>query len=639
MKLLRTLGMLVLVIILLSPLTLVALLYSPFSATVFNTLAKQFEWPIQVEKLHYQFPNHLKIKGLYFSQSEVSDIDAVELWIDRDQLWQGKLAVDSLLIDGASWQQAQASISWPDAIPLRRLAIAHLDIAHGPWSVRDLQLQIDNPIWQQGQWLPYGEIQLYADQFYWHGQALNHLLVSGQWQPEQSHINGFSFLWNQAKITGQAWQNAQQQWVVDNTTVDSLKLNQKQSESLSKHLLSFAPIAEIKSLNIVNGNISSDQWQTSGLNFAIEHWRPKLPLARQTANIHLQADSLQTAGETLLNPVVQMTLQPEQITIKRMQADWREGKVSLKGHWSQQQLMLSNLQILGVRYRLEDPLSQRTLTELSKQLQGLNGLKVDSLQLKNNQIIQLAQTPFWQVTGLDAQGQHLDFKQQGQWGLWQGKLTLSADNASIERYYSSRPIISMHSDKGDWQLDRLLIPLKQGYLEGQAQVDLAPLSQPWQLSLSGAGLPLSAWRTLTPLPSALHALTDFDLQLSGLAGDTSILSHSLSGHIHAQLHHQYAEMNTTKTPFRSDELSLTLDRGRVTLAPVTLQGPNWQLNWQGSADLTKVSWPRFDYQLQCQLTADCLSQPPSVDDVNKPVQSNYDEQPVNSETQRSLSEN
>lgn len=607
MKLLRTLGILVLIILLLSPITLVALLYSPFSATVFNRLAEQLEWPIHVDKLNYQFPNHLRINGLHFSHREVSDIDAVELWLDRNRLWQGQLAVESLLIDGASWQQAQASLTWPDSIPLRRLAIAHLDIAHGPWSVRDLQLQIDNPTWQEGQWLPYGDIQLYAEQFYWHGQALNHLLIHGQWQPEQSQIQGFSFQWNKAKVTGQAWQNAQQQWVIDNATVDSLNISQEQTESLSKHLLSFAPIDEIKSLNVVNSNISSTKWQASGLNLAIEHWRPKRPFERQTASLYLQADSLQTAGETLLNPVIQLAQRDGQLSLQRIQANWREGKINLQGQFSQRQLSLSHLQISGVRYRLEDPESQRTLDRLLAQLQKLNGLSIERLDLKNNQIIQLAQAPFWQVTGLDAEGEQLDVIQQHQWGLWQGKLTLSADNASLERYYSSRPIISMHSDDGHWQLERLLVPLKQGYLEGQAQIDLRPLSQPWQMSFSGAGLPLSAWRKLTPLPQALHALTDFDIQLSGLAGDSSILSHSLSGHIDAELHHQYTELNDAKVPFRSDDIRVKLDRGRVTLAPLTLQGPNWQFDWQGSADLANTAWPQFQSRLQCQVDDDCLS--------------------------------
>ncbi|MEZ9856660.1 AsmA family protein, partial [Vibrio breoganii] len=78
------------------------------------------------------------------------------------------------------------------------------------------------------------------------------------------------------------------------------------------------------------------------------------------------------------------------------------------------------------------------------------------------QLIQLAQTPYWQVSGLHVEGHQVQLLQDRKLGLWQGKLMASANDASYQNILSAQPVVEMNSEQGKWTLTRLFAPLRNG---------------------------------------------------------------------------------------------------------------------------------------------------------------------------------
>ncbi|MCV5747176.1 AsmA family protein, partial [Escherichia coli] len=68
----------------------------------------------------------------------------------------------------------------------------------------------------------------------------------------------------------------------------------------------------------------------------------------------------------------------------------------------------------------------------------LEHVAIERLDIERSQIIQLSHEPYWQLSGLNIEGQQLDIKQSAQrWGLWQGELEVSVVNASYDQILTS----------------------------------------------------------------------------------------------------------------------------------------------------------------------------------------------------------
>lgn len=125
------------------------------------------------------------------------------------------------------------------------------------------------------------------------------------------------------------------------------------------------------------------------------------------------------------------------------------------------------MNVNNVKWAAEQPGEGEWLKQL---LRKAKEVSVETLNIERSQFIQLIREPYWQLTGLNIEGQNLLIKQDRQLGLWQGALSASAANASYQSALSSHPIIEMHSTQGKWQMDRLFAPLQQGYVEDKPRL-------------------------------------------------------------------------------------------------------------------------------------------------------------------------
>ncbi|ELU4008915.1 AsmA family protein [Vibrio vulnificus] len=605
---------LLLIVIALIPISILVSLQTRYASQVFNQLSQFSGLGMQAESVHYQYPDHFSFKNVSFTHNEVSYVEQLEIWLSPELYANGRVQVASVLLDGLSLQTglSRSPKSFiPSTVQIHQLAISNLDYADNQLSARGIKFQVKQPQWQRSdQFIPFGEIQFSAEQLYWQGEAFNQPLLDIDYKPQDSTLYGLSLSWRGAKVSGQAEQYPQG-WSLVNVTVEGLDLSQQQLTSiLAKPWERFgSQITHINSLDILRSSLELEDYRL--INFELSSENLTLPFSlwqQQQGLISFSAESVQDQHNVWVEPRIKLTLDPNTINVEEASAQWQQGNLLFSGTIKPDAIALDQLMVNNVKWAAEQPGEGAWLWQW---LENASYVSVERLNIERSQFIQLIRQPYWQLSGLNIDGEKLRLKQEQQLGLWQGKLRATAANASYQDILSSHPLVEMHSDDGLWQLDRLFAPLKQGYIEAYGQLQLNSLSKPWQATLNADGLPMGLLLSQLPLPFDLNAISSIDVSATGLGGDWAMFSHSLTGGVHARLHEAYTPFDEGNIlPLQVSEISLSMERGKLTLAPVKLQGPDIEGTIGGASDLTAPEQGGIRYQVKMgcqQLSGDMMS--------------------------------
>ncbi|EHU9445852.1 AsmA family protein [Vibrio vulnificus] len=605
---------LLLIVIALITISILVSLQTRYASQVFNQLSQFSGLGMQAESVHYQYPDHFSFKNVSFTHNEVSYVEQLEIWLSPELYANGRVQVASVLLDGLSLQTGLSrspKTFIPSTVQIHQLAISNLDYADNQLSARGIKFQVKQPQWQRSdQFIPFGEIQFSAEQLYWQGEAFNQPLLDIDYKPQDSTLYGLSLSWRGAKVSGQAEQYPQG-WSLVNVTVEGLDLSQQQLTSiLAKPWERFgSQITHINSLDILRSSLALEDYRL--INFELSSENLTLPFSlwqQQQGLISFSAESVQDQHNVWVEPRIKLTLDPNTINVEEASAQWQQGNLLFSGTIKPDAIALDQLMVNNVKWAAEQPGEGAWLWQW---LENASYVSVERLNIERSQFIQLIRQPYWQLSGLNIDGEKLRLKQEQQLGLWQGKLRATAANASYQDILSSHPLVEMHSDDGLWQLDRLFAPLKQGYIEAYGQLQLNSLSKPWQATLNADGLPMGLLLSQLPLPFDLNAISSIDVSATGLGGDWAMFSHSLTGGIHARLHEAYTPFDEGNIlPLQVSEISLSMERGKLTLAPVKLQGPDIEGTIGGASDLTAPEQGGIRYQVKMgcqQLSGDMMS--------------------------------
>ncbi|HAS6147864.1 AsmA family protein [Vibrio vulnificus] len=605
---------LLLIVIALIPISILVSLQTRYASQVFNQLSQFSALGMQAESVHYQYPDHFSFKNVSFTHNEVSYVEQLEIWLSPELYTNGRVQIASVLLDGLSLQTGLSrspKTFIPNTVQIHQLAISNLDYADNQLSARGIKFQVKQPQWQRSdQFIPFGEIQFSAQQLYWQGEAFNQPLLDIDYKPQDSTLYGLSLSWRGAKVSGQAEQYPQG-WSLVNVTVEGLDLSQQQLTSiLAKPWDRFgSQITHINSLDILRSSLALEDYRL--INFELSSENLTLPFSlwqQQQGLISFSAESVQDQHNVWVEPRIKLTLAPNTINVEEASAQWQQGNLLFSGTIKPDAIALDQLMVNNVKWAAEQPGEGAWLWQW---LENASYVSVERLNIERSQFIQLIRQPYWQLSGLNIDGEKLRLKQEQQLGLWQGKLRATAANASYQDILSSHPLVEMHSDDGLWQLDRLFAPLKQGYIEAYGQLQLNSLSKPWQATLNADGLPMGLLLSQLPLPFDLNAISSIDVSATGLGGDWAMFSHSLTGGVHARLHEAYTPFDEGNIlPLQVSEISLSMERGKLTLAPVKLQGPDIEGTIGGASDLTAPEQGGIRYQVKMgcqQLSGDMMS--------------------------------
>ncbi|WP_373951359.1 AsmA family protein [Vibrio pomeroyi] len=564
-------------------------LQTQYRADVANFFIKHtIEQPVLIEDVEYQAPYHITLMGIAQSQSEKQPplyIDKVDIWFSPDSVLETKLVLDSVLISGLQLEAEDldtiTSVFTQPNLKLRQLAINSLDFSTPDFNARGIDLQIADPMWDnQSSLLPYGKTQLSASQLYWQGEAFDNLLIDLDLKPSDSTLYGASFDWRGAKISGQAEQY-QHDWSLVNVTIDGLRLNEEQTQSLLNKEWDVAGIQinHINSLDILRSDIEWQDGHLAAFDASLENIQLPFELwKQQKAIFSLQAEGVTLDNDQFIDPSLKLNLNPNQILVEDFYTQFLQGSIQLNGKVTPTAIDLAQLDIQGIKWITESQDNHLPAARLIPWLTELQQASIDQLNVERSQLIQLAEKPYWQVSGLHVEGHQVQLLQDRKLGLWQGKLMASANDASYQSILSAQPVVEMNSEQGKWTLTRLFMPLKNGYVEANAALDFNKISKPWSIDISADGLPISPMLQQLELPLDATGYGEFELQAAGLYGDSLMLGYSTTGQLTGSVRQGVMTFNDTLSETSTDnvfeipELNANFDRGRFTLEPMHIIG-------------------------------------------------------------------
>lgn len=617
---------LLLVLLIAIPATVIALLTTSYANQTWAFISEHLNLPIQAEKVYYDFPYHLTAQGIRTQSEHISSIEQVDVWLNPDVRRDGKWIVDSLLINGVSLKQGLPDFANLESVQFHQVAIKNLDYANKQLVINGLNVQIQSPDWHNNSYvLPYGEIQLSAAQIYWNGEAFDNVLLDMDYRPENSTLYGTSFKWRDSLISGQGEQYPQG-WSLVNVTVDKLKMNNAQLQSLLAKPWNAIPfkINHINSLDLLNADIEWGDWHWQNLELSLENASLPLSLWQTQAQISLQADSVSFQEQTAIEPRLSAVMTPSQIELKELYLDWQQGRVQISGQFQPTQWQIDNASIYGLKWAMKPDESSDWWQAATK---ALNEVTINQLDIEHSQIIQISRQPYWQVSGLNLEGRQLALKRLGNhWAVWNGNLDVSVVNASYDQVIASHAALSTQSDNGLWQLTRLFAPLEQGYIEGYGQIDVSTTSQPWTLNINADGIPLHLFHSYLPKVLTVEGLSDLNLDLQGLAGDRNMLAYSLTGDVEANFRDTMllSQADQSLKSITFSPVRLQARRGEVSIQPITISGSAIKGKITGAFDLANNPLSGLEYQLEEQcgvISGDIFSHEPTKNDCIKPAES------------------
>ncbi|MBD1558627.1 AsmA family protein [Vibrio sp. S9_S30] len=598
-----TVVVLFLLLIVVSVLALFGSLHTRYATPVVNFVANQLSnLTIQIENVEYQSPYQLTLYGVELStQPEPMFIETVNIWLDSELLSGTKISIASLQLSGLQLQKGVPNIRPLSFVQVHQFAVDNLDFSSPEWIVRGLKFQIkqpvvsDHPIWR---W--YGETQLSADQIYWQNEAFNNVLLDADIFGDSKKIYGLSFNWRGGALSGQAeWKNGR--WNVVNAALNELTVTKDDWQTIKTFKWADSAEIVIKRLDVLRSDLEFPSFAMVQADMTLENIRFPFQLWKQpSGSISLDAESIEYADQLWLEPALEASFSPDLITVQSANVGMNQGYIQVNGEFTPDTWHLAQLNLTGIEWYTDSELS---LSPFKAQIDRLTNLTIDQLSVKRAQYIDLNSEPKRQISGLNIQGNQLDILRNGQVGLWQGQLTLTANSANIGKLIGSQLLVEARANAGISYLDKVIFPVSDGIIRAQGQWDYSQYSQPWTLKFQGDGIPIETLQYLHPLPLDLSGLADTQFELSGLSGDAASFNHSVSGFISTQ----FRDLTTTShfaalmdpsiplelskkepEPVSVSDFVIDVDRGRITMQESRIQGSDFTGSILGNVDLVNT---------------------------------------------------
>lgn len=532
------------------------------------------------------------------------------------------------------------------AIYTHRLALTHFNLTTPTFAISDGQIQLDN--WQPSAsfWGDFsGDFRIAAPRLDWQQQAFTNILLDGEkGKGNKAHddwtIYGYSFEWLGASINGQASIDTQARQLILNQltmtdfhfqsdlTIDQLTQQTNALVSDALRLDSDKPdniALRIGRLDLIDSQIELNDLSLNQLNLSLLNWQHGRSAWQQTdSQLSLSADSVLWHETVFDSPLLDLRFTPDDILIEGLSSKVWQGYLRANGEITPTSIALNQLTLNNIKAFL--PSQWRTrVTDIFAPYQDI---QIDELDIGNLQLTDTTPERPFQLSGVNIDGNDLSIKQDNHYGLWQGTLVANAGFASINTIELVEPYISTHSQAGEWQLDQLTIPFKNGLLEATGHWGLAQPAQPWQFTLTTDSAPLLLLKQWFDFPLPLEGNIDSSLTFSGLAHNRASFNYSLVGSLQAdfrdtRLLSTPAEFNQQLANWRQTQktktttsgghtlaqtrptanvsprknglstapliavspLSLTSDRGRITLKPFNIENKDIQATLEGGWDL------------------------------------------------------
>ncbi len=543
----------------------------------------------KIGQVTYTAPNHLTLNNVILNNDV--PIKRIDVWPTLYPKQLSKPEFDALLLNGFVINSDQKLPLPLQKWNIHQLSLNDVSLQLGEWQAKHTDIQWINPEWQPHSIWPYGTFQIHTRQLNWQHEQFLNLLVNGDIRPAQSQLNGLSFKWNNASIQARAFKDAtDDQWVVNELTLENLQISGSDfsPERRDKLLGLTAYIKKIDRADLLRGQIEWNSATFNNLELSVTNLDINQSLLWQQNDTHLslKAEGIEDQGILWVEPNLKLELNDQSVDIQDLNTELSGGDIYFSALLQPAQAQIRKLDIIGVRHSIEERLPH--YDSLLSYLQQLEKLQVDKLSIHNGQLIQLANQPYWQLSGINLDLNQASLIDKKQWGLWNGRFYASVNSLSYDKVLATQAIAEMQSDGTRWDLSRFFMPFSVGYINAKGEWLFGSAGKPWKLDAETDSLPLKLFDSW-PLPLKIQGLLDLRLTAHGLSGDETILRHTLSGALDASIRQGSVALPdadaTVNQPFSLEGLHINANNGMLEANDAIAQGPEFYGTLHGGLDL------------------------------------------------------
>ncbi|MGR5144095.1 AsmA family protein [Photobacterium sp. DNB23_23_1] len=580
----------------------------------------------------------------------------LSVWFNPSSLLQLQWQFDSILVDEPVVFAKQLSDLAPEAMEAstfalpelrsHRLAISHLNVSTPSLRLKQGELQLDQwhyqpsnpaPWWQQFD----GNFQLAADSARWQQWQIQQPLLDGSHRNNQWTLNAFSFDWQNANINGQFDAALDKRSVdIHQLTLSGLQLQDfKLTNEIQQQAYALASQgwqATVRRADILDSSIELPSLSLNHANLSLTNWHwPGTVYSQEDAWLSFNAESGSWRQRPFTDPLLDLSFTPGTVALNGVAVNALEGYWRASGRVTPDALRLDNLTSKGIKWFLPADWTGQLVQAVSPFKQ----IRIATLNIGYAQLTAADSNTPWYINGLNVNGRDLLIRQQPYFNLWHGSLSATARQASLNTIDLQEPLVEMRSEQGQWQLEQAFLPFKGGLLEATGQWDLNQEGLPWHAALQGDSLPANILPQWLSLPWPAAGRIDATAALQGLGQHYTGLAHSLNGELRATFRDSEVNQGSTtflqawhppaaqesisataeptitgsqsekptddteeKTSLAITPLKIRSDRGRLTIAPLTIKGKDIDASLKGQWDLASPTGQQLELnaKLGCQ---------------------------------------
>lgn len=435
------------------------------------------------------------------------------------------LDVDSILLQ-------QGSLTLQDNTPLlplkaSRLRLQDINIENNDatWPVTLQRANGGIVPWQPEANNPLGNkanLEVSADLMTLKGITASHVLLQGSLDNGNLILPTIGADIARGSLTGNIRRSNDGAWTINNLRLNDIRLQTEHSLADFLAPLTEATSVNIDRLDVIGARLEGPEWAISDLDLSLRgttltkgHWSSEEGTLSANArefiwnSIHFQ------------DPIVNADLNAQGVLLRQFSSRWEGGMVRANGQWLRDgnSALINEMVFTGLEYTL--PADWKALW-MQPSPEWLADMTIKKLSANRSLIIDI--TPEWpfQLTALDASASNLLLVHNHQWGLWDGKASLNAANATFNRVDIRRPSLTLNASPQQITVSELSGFRDKGILEATASMTQTP-QRITTVELKGQSVPVNTLRDWGWPALPLTGDGNLSLSASGeLAADTPL---------------------------------------------------------------------------------------------------------------------
>jgi hypothetical protein len=538
MKFLGKFFLTLLLLILLALVVLYVLLQTQWGAGWFSRwVSDKTAWHLSLSKIEHDFssPSHIILDDFSFGhdgQPAVLVAKRVDLGLALVQ-FSDPLHFNSIEVRDGEINLANQAPDTTLPIQANRLQLNNVRIEN-PHSALPMTAQRVN-----GGLLPWkplpndvlgsdAQFQISAGTLTLDGVPGNNVLLQGSIKQRRLVLSNIGADLARGSMTGNAERDAQGNWKIDQLRLNDIRLQTHQSLSDFLNPLRAVPSVSINRLDMTDARLQGPDWAVTDLDLTLKNvtlrgddWES------DGGSLSMNAGNFINGGFELNDPIVNADLSAQGIALTQFSSRWVNGVVRASGNWtrSDKRLTLDELAIAGLEYTLPQNWRERWQQTLPD---WLDSVLITRATANRNLIIDINPAFPFQMTSLDGNANNLLLARQHQWGIWSGKASFNAAEATFNRTDLRHPSIALNANDQQIQVTELSAFNGSGLLEGSATVG-QDAQRPLTLNLKGQAVPANVlgnwgWPTLQ-----FSGNSNLQLQLKGSLNASAPLRPSVDG--------------------------------------------------------------------------------------------------------------